>query len=220
MKQLLSIALAFCVSAVFAQKIKVSEGNENVNGGGHNVLQVTIPNATVDFVEKSWKNQIKKMGGKYSTKKGEMVADDASIKAMGDNTFDVYSKVKKEGDDAATLIVGVDLGGAYMSSSQHPDQFKYMKDYIYDWAIKCAKDIVGNELKEEEKALAKLEKEQEDLVKEKEKLEKDIEDYKKKIEQAEKDIEDNLKAQEGKKEEIGAQQKVVKDVEQKVKDIK
>lgn len=220
MKRLLTLAFILTIGTSFAQKIQVSESNENIGGASHNAIILTIPGATLDEVEKAWKSEMKKMGGKFSKEKGEYFADNCKNKKMGDNTFDVYARAEKDGDDGVKLIVGIDLGGAFMSSNAHGDQFKLMKDEIYDFGVNTVKDIIGDQMKEQEKILEKLEKEQKDLVKENEKLHKDIEDYKKKIAEAEKDIEDNEKNQGTKKEEIGAQQKVVKDVEEKLKGVK
>lgn len=221
MKRLLTLGFVLCFSASFAQqKIQVNESNENIGGAGHNALVVTIPGASLDDVEKAWKGQVKKMGGKMSKSKGEYFGDNCKLKAMGDNTFDVYSRAEKDGDDAVKLIVGVDLGGAFLSSSAHADQFKIIKEEMYDFAVNTSKDIIAGELKMEEKNLEKLEKEQKDLEKEKSKLEKDIEDYKKKIAQAEEDIKTNEENQGKKKEEIGEQKKVVKTVEEKMKAVK
>jgi hypothetical protein len=220
MRRLLTLVFVLTFGASFAQKIQVNESNENIGGASHNAIIVTIPGATLDEVEKAWKGKMKKMGGKFSKVKGEYFADDAKSKKMGDNSFDVYARAEKDGDDGVKLIVGIDLGGAFMSSSAHGDQFKIMKDDVYDFAVNTVKDIIGNQLKDQEKVLAKLQKEEKDLVKENEKLHKDIEDYKKKILEAEADIEDNDKNQGTKKEEIGVQEKVLKDVEEKLKGIK
>ncbi len=220
MKRILTLLFVISVGTSFAQKIQVSESSENIGGGNHNALIISIPGATVDDVEKAWKNEMKKMGGKFSKEKGEYFADDCKNKKMGDNTFDVYARAEEEGDGAVKLVVAFDLGGAFMSSGAHGEQFKIMQEEIYSFAVETCKDIIGKELKEQEKMLGKLEKEQKDLVKDNEDLHKDIEDYKKKIAEAEKDIEDNEKDQGTKKEEIIAQKAVVKEVDEKMKAVK
>ena len=220
MKTVLTLFFAFLFSAGFAQKIKVSESNANIGGGNNNALEVTLYSASVDQVEKAWKGEMKKMKGKITSKKGEYFVDDAEMKQMGENSFDLYARVEKEGDKDAKLIVAVDLGGAFMSSSAHAEQFKVMKGVIYDFAVETTKEIIGEEVKAQEKILADLEKDQKDLVKDNEKLHKDIEDYKKKIAEAEKAIEDNKKDQEKKKEEITAQQKAVQVVVDQQKAVK
>ena len=46
---------------------------------------------------------------------------------MGENTFDVYAQVKQH-DQGIELVVAVDLGGAFLSSGQHNEKAKIIKD--------------------------------------------------------------------------------------------
>ena len=149
-----------------------------------------------------------------------MFADDCKMKDMGDNTFDAYGTVEENGEEGVFVLVAIDLGGAYLNSGEHGDQFKVMEKILQKWAIDVAKEVVGEEIKEEEKVLKDKEKELEDLEKEQEKLEKEIEDYKKKIEENEKAIEESKKAQEEQKEKIKEQQGVVEATKKKQSGIK
>lgn len=217
---LFGAALALTLTGFSQESIKVSESNENVNGANNNCLVVTVY-ASKDEVEKGWKDEMKSWkGGSFSTKKGEMIMDDTQIKDMGDNTFDAYARVEEDGEDQCRLIVGIDLGGAYLSSKEHSDQFKVMEGIVYDFAVDATKDAIGAVLAAEEKILEDLEKDMKDLEKENEDLEKSIEDYKKKIEEAEARIEEIGEEKETKKEEIGAQEKVVEEIENKQKGVK
>lgn len=222
MKKLFTLSLAFAMcSAGFSQdNIKVSESNEQINGSSNNCLVVTVY-ADKNEVESGWKSVMKSWkGGSFSSKGGEMQIDDAKIKDMGDNTFDAFAKVVEQEEGVCQLVVAVDLGGAYLSSRDHADQFKVMQEIVYEFAVGTTKDAIGAVLKEEEKKLEELQKEEEDLAKEKEDLEKEIEDMKKKIEENEKRIDEIGEETEEKKEEIGAQEKVVEEIEQKQKGVK
>jgi hypothetical protein len=134
---------------VFSQKsINVKERSENIGGGNNNCLVVTIYEAKQSEIEKAWKSELKKLDGKVSDKK-EIFADDAKMKSMGDNTFDLYSKVVKVKDDEHELWVGVDLGGAFLSSSQHSSQYKAMKDFVYVFALNTSKEaMAGQQIRE------------------------------------------------------------------------
>ena len=222
MKRLIYIiSLTLFVCTGYAQKIQVSESAENINSGNRNSVVVIIPEVSVEDVEKAWKGELKNLkSAKVSYKKGEFMADDATHKDMGENSFDLYARVDKEGDDAVKLIVSVDLGGAYMSSGQHPEQFKVFKDLAYKFAVRIARETLDELLKDETKNLESLTKVAATLVTEKTDLEASIEDYKKKIEEAEAAIEENIKSQEAKKEEVLEQEQVVKAVEEKMKGVK
>ncbi|TND10506.1 MAG: laminin subunit beta-1 [Bacteroidetes bacterium] len=209
---LLSIGL-FAVAA-HAQKIDVRETNEKIGDGSHNALVVTIYQATADDIESKWRSKMKDMDGKVSSK-GGIFADNAMLKSNGNNPVDIYMRVEKGKEGESKLIVGVDMGGAWMTSSQHGEQFREMKNIVNDFAIKMTKEGLAGITKEEEKKLEKLKDQQKDLEKDQASLLKDIEDYKAKIEEykskiskAESDISKNKSDQEKKKSELEAQQKV------------
>lgn len=211
--------LGFAVSTI-AQKIEVRESSENIGGGNNNALTVTIVAKDKDDVQDAMRSFFKDLNGKTSSSKGEYKGDDCKIKAMGENTFDIYGKVEEVKGEGFKMIIAVDLGGAFMSSSQHKDQFKIIKEKVYELAVKIQKDAIGHDLKDAEKLLEKMEDKQKDLEKDKKNLEEDIEDYKKKIKDAEEKIKENTSEQEKQKEQIGEQKKVVEEVKKKMEAVK
>ncbi|HET6245635.1 MAG: hypothetical protein H0V01_00545 [Bacteroidetes bacterium] len=215
---LLLVLTVFAVQLMAQKKISLSESNENIGNGKNNALIVTIYEASASDIEKEWKSIMKDFNAKVSSKK-EIFADDATIKAIGPNTVDVYARVEDNKNGSVKFIVGFDLGGAYLSSSQHSSEFKEAKNIVYNFAVKVSKEAVEAVVKEAEKLQKKNEKDLESLVKDKGSLEKDIETYKSKIQAAEADIQKNLKAQEAKKKEVDAQKVVLSDLEKKIKAI-
>lgn len=218
MKKIFTLAIAFVAFGAFSQ-VEIKETNVNIEGG-KNGFEINIPYADKKSTEKELKDLFKSWKGSFSDKKGIMKADDCKNKKMGENTFDVYGTVVENGEEGATALIAVDLGGAYLSSSEHGSQFKIMEAELRAWAIKTAKNFVEEEQKNEEKILKDKQKELEDLEKEQAKMEQEIEDYKKKIEENEKAIEKSKKDQEGKKEEIKTQEGVVQEVIKKKEGIK
>ena len=213
-------SFTFCFSTTFSQyKIGVSEKSVGFESGNHNAFTVIVYECSSKDVEKHWKKEMKDMKANVSSKKNEMKGDDAKIKDMGENTFDIYA-ITNETDNGIELSVAYDLGGAFLSSGQHAEQSKIIKDLMYDFAVKSTKEGIRGILKKEEGVQHHLEKEHESLVKNKEKLEKDIENWEKSIEKAKKDIEQNKKDQDDKKKEIEAQSKVVEEVKAKEKAVK
>jgi hypothetical protein len=217
-KIVLSIMLSAPV-AVFAQKkIEVKEGSDNLNGGSHPSLTVMAYIKDGDQLLKEFKDKMKDHGAKVKTGK-EYFADDAEWKAFGDHPFDAYAKVEEVKGEGFKLIVGVDMGGAWMSSSQHGEQTRLFKQMLKEIAIKASKDEVGDEVRDQEKLLEKEMDQQKDLEKKNADLKSDIEDYKKKISNAENDIKTNEDNQKKKKEEIEKQKEVVKVVKEKLSKI-
>ena len=219
--RILLVAFVLIQIPLFAQKkIEVRESNENIGGGSHNAMTVTIAAKDKDDVEDAIRSFMKDMDAKTSSSKGELFGEKAKTKAMGEKYFYIYGKVEEVKGEGFKMTIAVDLGGAYLNSAEHKDQFKYMKDKVYDLGVKIQKDAIGADLKDAEKLLEKYEGEQKDLEKDNKEGKEDIEDYKKKITETEEKIKKNEEDQKKKKEEIEAQKKVVKEVADKMNAVK
>jgi hypothetical protein len=210
-KIFLLLVTPFLAFATFAQnvKIKVEEKSENIGGGSHNCLVVTIYDASADDIKKEWKSKMKDYNAKV-TSGDEIFADNALIKDISDNTCDVYAKTEKGGADNETkFIVGFVLGETWLSSSANSASYKAAEKIVKDFAMKMTKDAIGDIVAAEQKKLDKLNDEQKDLVKDNKNLNDDIAEYQKKIDKAKSDIKTNEDDQAKKKSEIDAQQKVL-----------
>jgi hypothetical protein len=217
MKHIVIAILAFLSVSTYAQKIKVEEEKANLGGGKNPALSVTIYEASEDDINSGWKSIMKSYSGKVTTKDQGHMADNVVVKELSNNTCDVYYKVEKINEKEHKLIISVNLGGAFMSPSEHAAQTAYWKKVMQEFASKTSKEAVASELKDSQKVLSKLQSTQHGLEKDQESLKKDIENYKTKIKQAEEDIAKNNTDMGKKKTEIEAQQKVV-DGYQKKKD--
>lgn len=216
------LVVVFFLSPFFSfgqTPITVTEKMEAIDGKSRNSLTVVIKDANTDDVKKAWKKKLKDLKGKVSDKT-IIFGDDCQAKSMGDNTFDVYSVVEEATDEGVKLVVAFDLGGAYLSTSDHPDKYPAAEAIVKGFAVEQAKEAVNVEIAATGKVLKDFEKELSGLEKDKSKLEKDIEDYKKKIEEAKADIEKNVAAQANKKTEIEGLKAAVIDLEKKVKSIR
>jgi len=221
MKKQFVLAFAIAISvSVSAQKIKVKESNENIGGGNHNAITVTLYDISPSDAADAFRSFIKKYDGKRSSLDGGVFSDNATIKDMGNNTIDIYGKAQgKKGDPEISFVIAFDLGGAFLNSSDHKDQYKVAEKIAKEFAINTCKEIVEQKLKDAQKKQSGLEDEQQDLEKENRSLTSDIEDYKSKIKKAEDNIVTNKSNQEKKKAEIETQKKAVSEVETKLKSI-
>lgn len=218
MKQLLLPVLLLIGSSLFAQTV-VTEEVVAIDGKSRNSLSVTIKDATVDDVKKAWKKQLKDLKGKVSDKT-IIFGDDCQLKPMGDNTFDVYSVIEDLGESGIKVSAAFDLGGAYLSTADHPEKYPAAETLMRSFAVAQAKEVVKVEIAASEKILKGFEKDLSGLEKDKSKLEKDIEDYEKKIEEAKAEIEKNVAEQANKKTEIEGLKVAIIDLEKKEKSIK
>jgi hypothetical protein len=207
-KTLIAGFMLLCSTGAWAQKIKVSESNEKIGDGSHNSLVVTIYEAVPEEIEKAWKSLMKDYDAKVSVKDG-VFADNALFKQMGTNTVDVYARTEKGSANEVKFVVAFDLGGAYMSSSQHSQQYNVAKDMVENFAKKMTKESITDQLKAEQKIFNKLVSAEKDLVSDQENLSSDIVNWKEKIKKAEEEIVKKKADQEKKKQEIATQQKVL-----------
>lgn len=201
-------------------EVKVTEQNESFNVGSKNAIVATIPYGKKDVVEKMIKKELKDWNGKYDSKGGEFFVIQAVSKFMGEKAFDTYVKIVSDKEGDFRVAFATDLGGAYLTSSAHGEQFKAMREKVKSFAKEAASKCIEEDIDSNKDKLSDLEKKQASLEKEKKSLEQDIEDYKKKIAQAEDKIKANEKSQEAQKEAIKTQQTVVSDIEKRLKAIK
>lgn len=214
-----SIAATAIVSFSYAQEVQIDEKSVTFNSGSHNAIVVTIPYASKDVVEKELKSEMKDWGGKFESTKGEYIAMQTTMKAMGDKHFDGYAKVIESGD-VIQVAFAVDLGGAYLSSNEHSAQYKVIKEKVQKFAYKTANEGVAVELAAEAKILKDMEKEKSDLEESIKDSKHDIEEYKKKISEAEQKIKENENALSTKTSDISKQNSKINEVEKKKKSIK
>ena len=228
MKKLITLSIALLAGGgLLAQKIEVREGRKSFDNGSQNAMTVMVYHNSVKEVEKAWKDVLKGMKAKVSMKK-EIFADDATLAALGENTFDVYTRMEAQKDGGGIAVsVAVDLGGAYLNSGEHSSKYKAFEDLLLKFGRETTTAGINTMIKNEEKILKGFEKEQKDLEKENEKMVKSIEDNEKAIERAKKAIEDAKKSieknkgdQEKKKGEIATQTQKVAKTQEMLKAVK
>lgn len=215
MKQLLLLVFVLVCGTTFAQ---VNEGLRTMPKGKNNAVSIMLKKTNKKEVEKAWNKYIGDYKGKTKLNKKTNITftDNAEIKEMSDNTVDVYAQVVEQGADTE-LVVWYNLGGAYVSSSEHAQAYGKANAMLIEFAGQVSTAAIEELLAEEEDKLKKLEKDQEDLKKDKKGYENEIQKCEEKIAEAKKDISENESAQSAKEEEIGKQQKVVDDIKARLK---
>lgn len=218
-----AIAVLF-VTALSAQKVKVDISNKSIGGGRHDAFVTVIYSSKASDVKKEWKALMKSYVPEKIKGGSEIMADNARISSISTNTIDIYAKIDQQGNDVE-LIVGFDLGGAYVDGSHSGS--RTAKNIVYDFAVKMTTIGIEAEVKTAEKVLASKEKDLEKLKKSNDRLHQNIEKWKQEIEtaksdieQAEKDLETNKSDQESAEKGIEDQKKTVGQVADKLKRIR
>jgi len=219
-KLVLILAFAFVAAGVYSQKIEVKETSGSFRSGSKNSISTTVYHSDIKTVTKEFESLLKGYKGKVSTKKGETFGDNLIITSVSNNPIDVYATFKEGKDGEVEVIAAFDLGGACVSQSMHPDQFKRVSDIMKEFALEITEKAYANFLKEEEKAVKEAEKDYEKLVDSKKDLEKDNEDYKKKISENEKEIDKMTKDIEEKGAELKEKQENFKKLKNETSKIK
>ena len=220
MKSLYPVLFLFLSVNCLAQSIKVKESNSDFSVAQNvNSLGVEIPYDSQDLVEGKIK-KLFKVFGKHKESKKEHGAMMVELKDFGKMPFNAYGVSSVSNNDIVSVRFGFDLGGAFLNSKDHPEKYKVIEKIIEDFASKSVKTWVEGIVREENKRLNNLEKDQKDLVKRKEHLEKEIKDFEKKIADNKNSIKENLDSQSAKKTEIETQIKQVGLVEKQLKSLR
>jgi hypothetical protein len=203
MKKITILLTAFAFVAFFSVNLsaqEVIEAKEGMSEGTKSALVLELPKTDAKTVEKSWLKYVKDFDGKTKKKNkktGEIFTDNAMIAAMSKNTVDIYSKVESKGE-GSRLVVWIDLGGAFLASSTHPEQYGVAAEMINDFSSKISIAKAEEMLKMEDDALEDEEDNLKKLDKDAADMKSKIEDYRKKIKELEAEIvktEEQRKAQ-------------------------
>jgi len=215
---LLSIIFIVFTIPTMAQKLEVTETNSKFDKTSRPALMVEIPYADQKTVEKEWKKLMKNYNPDKFKSRKEMFADNATIDRLSENTVDVYAKADEK-KDIVTLFVAVDLGGAFLSSSDG-DKIQVMKGIVRDFAINLVKEVYDDKIKEQEKNVSNIEKEFKSAEDNKKHLEKEIKSYKEKIEDNELEVEKLSKTIEDQSKKLKEEQKVLDEIKKEAAKIK
>lgn len=216
-----TLCILFALSTMFAQNgldnyaftPDIKEGQRLMSKGQKNSYSVIIDGVSRKDIEKNWEKYIKNHDtkSKWDKKKNEYLADNAKIETISDNTIDVYNQLIESGS-STEVIVWFDLGGAFLSSYDHPQKAEFGKKFITDFALRMEKKRVDQYREKQEDMLEDLEDNLKDMRKDKEDLVEDIADYEKKIAEAKEKIAENESKQAQKEVEIETQRTIVEKV--------
>lgn len=178
-----------------------------MSAGMKNGFAIEFEGLSNKEITKLWEEFIKPYGKLDRDRKTkEYFIDDARVPGLNKgNTVDLYSKIEDVTKTRSSLTVWVDLGGAYINSQSHPEDFGTLRNMMLVFEKDVYKSIVENQITEENKALQSLENDRDKVQRANEKLAKDIENYKERIEKAEQEIIENEKTIESKDQEIELQ---------------
>lgn len=218
------LLLAFCGLLISSLSLnaQISEQSRTMSEGVQNALVLELPDTNDKFVNKLWKKYLKGFkGGKSKKNKKENQVFTSNIKIPeigGSDALNIYTRTTEIGDDVQ-LTLWVDLGGAFLSSAEHPEEYLEGEKLLMRFGLEVTKEKIKIEIENEEDKLKKLEKTMKKLKRANDNYHRDIEQAKEKIKNAEKNIEENEVDQENTDQLIEAQKEAVKKVMKKLEDL-
>ena len=224
MKKLFVLFIAALgIQLSMAQSVTLNEAIKGMSNGDKNCMSFQLEGISKKAAIADWEKYLKKYKAKakYNKKTKEYFVDNAKLPDISSNTIDLYAKFDQpKGSKNTNVTIWFDLGGAYLSSQMHGDQYPKGEAFVvgYDRSIK--KRLAEDEVKAQEKALKTLEGDLKGLEKDKKNYEKKIEDAKKTISEMEQNIKDNATKQDQKKGEIQSQKGVIETAKAKVSSFK
>jgi hypothetical protein len=220
MKVFYSLVASFLLFTGWVSAQDAIERNISMSLGPQNSFYIEIPGADAKLAQKTFYEFVKEYGKiKENSKAREHFMMATKIPVInGVSPVDLYAKFE-DGKGIATAYVWVDLGGAFVNSTDHPKQAQAMRQFMYDYFITVRKKVVTEELKVEEKKYESLVKDLKKLKDKNDDYHKDIEKAKQKIAEAETNIQKNQTDQDNKTKEIDTQKEVIDQVTDKLNNL-
>ncbi|MFK7807101.1 MAG: hypothetical protein AB8F74_04790 [Saprospiraceae bacterium] len=222
MKNQILLTLCALFIGTFSLNAQIAEQSKTMSDGMQNALILELPDTDDKFVDKLWKKYLKDFKGgksKKNKKADEVFTDDIKIPEIaGSDPIDLYSRTTEIGDDVE-LTLWIDLGGAYLSSSAHPEEYLEAEKLLMRFGLEVTKEKIKIEIDKEEDTLKKHKKTLKKLKRSNDNYHRDIEQAKEKIKKAEKNIEENEVDQENTQKLIEEQKETVRRVMKKLEDL-
>lgn len=195
------------VSQFEMRSMAVVESQEYMSQGSNNSLSVEVEGADSKLARKVWQSFIQdnyNVRVKKVKKEQDYLADNINIGFIGSGAVDLYARAEDRGN-AAKMMVWIDMGGKYLSSTEFPSWYATAQDVMYEYQLELKRELVRIELAEEEKNLKKLQAQMKRLQSAQDRYYKTIQEAEKRIAKAKSDIESNT-AEQGSTQELIAEQ--------------
>ena len=216
MKHQLYLLLAFCLfrfSPVNAQDtLHVTEAPMLMSKGTQNGYTVIIPQVKAKEIISTWKKYSKQGESKSSIEEleGEYMTTGTTLVNISPAPMNVYVQIKDMEKSVRLTAYFTEDDTNFISTASNPEKGKAAENYVRNYAQNQYRLAVERELETENKKLADMEKQKEDLIKANEKSEKTISENERKMEHAKTEIEANTAAQGRRKSEVEGQKEIVR----------
>lgn len=211
MKKFLLLFVLSVPFLVWAQStIAVEQSAQTFSRGEQPSYRVLIPGGKLKDVSNDWNKYLKtKSKGKVEELNGEFVIYGAVNKNVAADGFNVFSKLLETTEGVQLTAWFMRSDSTFMSWKTDENQSKAVEKYMSDFAAAEYRDVVGTELKGEQKKLDELEKELKGFINDEEKSSKNINESERTIERTKTEIKTNEGDQKLKNDQVTKQKAVV-----------
>lgn len=221
-KILLLLMIAFLQMtawSVSAQEMR--DGVKSMSEGVQHAVYMDMPGVTEILVNDTWKDYIKKYGGKHkwNRKAKELFSAGVMLPNISSQPFNIYAASAANGPAVQFIIWLQSPDGTFYTQERLLAQQENLENLLLHFNLEVQREDLRAIIKEEEKIYSKQDSDLKKLEKSKERLHKDIEDAQNKIKKSEAEIEQNIKDQELSRQQIKSQQDKIDALKKKLSDL-
>ena len=223
MRYLLTISL-MTLTVVFLNAQTFAEAKRQMSKGTKNSYVLDFQIGEADDIEDLWLDYQRDYDAdkpKQARKSDEYFANDAEIGSISANTIDIYSTVEDKGKaEGAVITVWFDLGGAYLSSEQHPERVGAARDWLQQFRQRVLRTYAKEALERERDQLEDMRDELKDLRKERDDAAEEVEELQEELAEARKKVDSTTKKIAEQERVVEQQQAVVERNQSKVDELR
>lgn len=197
------------------------DGVKSMSAGVQHAVYTDMPGVTEDLVNDTWKEYIKKYGGKHkwNRKAKELLSQGVMLPNISSEPINLYAASVVNGSSVQFILWLQSTDGTFYTQERLLSQQENLQNLLTHFELEVKREDLRAIIKEEEKLYSKQESDLKKLEKSKERLHKDIEDAQDKIKKSEAEIEQNIKDQELSRQQIKSQQDKIDSLKKKLSNL-
>ncbi|MBK7426136.1 MAG: hypothetical protein IPI60_03395 [Saprospiraceae bacterium] len=187
---------------------EMRDGVKSMSAGVQHAVYTDIAGVTEELVNDTWKEYIKKYGGKHkwNRKAKELFSEGVMLPNISSEPINLYAASIEGGSSVQFILWLQSPDGTFYTQERLLSQQENLQNLLTHFELEVKREDLRAIIKDEEKLYNKQESDLKKLEKSKERLHKDIEDAQEKIKKSEAEIEQNIKDQELSRQQIKSQQ--------------
>lgn len=183
--------------------------------GAENAFTITMEEMDPILVAEVWRSYVRanfKSGTRLLRNDNEFISENAKVRLVTGFPVHLIAQITELGP-RVDFSIWIDLQGAYLSSDAHPEQAEEVIFILRDFAVQVERIKIEERLKEEERILAKMERQLYRLERAKQRYDHEVGTAEeRRVIKMKSNIDENTSEQEVTAKEIAAQQKIVAEI--------